>query len=91
MVEQQTRRTARLYGFADRGTIEVGARADVNVIDLDGLTVRRPVMHADLPAGGQRYLQPVSGYVATVVAGVQTRDHDRDTGARPGRLVRGAR
>ena len=26
-------------------------------------------MHADLPAGGQRYLQPVSGYVATVVGG----------------------
>jgi N-acyl-D-amino-acid deacylase len=91
MVEQQTQRTARLYGFADRGTIEVGMRADLNVIDLERLTVRRPVMHADLPAGGQRYLQPVSGYLATVVAGVQTRDHDRDTGARPGRLVRGTR
>lgn len=91
MVEQQTRRTARLYGFADRGTIAVGRRADLNVIDLDELTVRRPRVHADLPAGGQRYLQPVSGYVATVVAGVQTRSHDADTGERPGRLVRGAR
>ena len=91
MVEQQTRRTANLYGFADRGTIEVGQRADLNVIDLEHLTVRRPVMHADLPAGGQRYLQPVSGYVATVVAGVQTRVDDHDTGARPGRLVRGNR
>ena len=89
MVEQQTRRTARLYGLADRGTVEVGMRADLNVIDLDRLTVRRPLMHADLPAGGQRYLQPVSGYVATVVAGVQTRADDTDTGARPGRLVRG--
>ena len=88
MVEQQTRRTARLYGFGDRGTIAAGRRADLNVIDLDNLTVRRPVVHADLPAGGQRYLQPVSGYVATVVAGVQTRAHDTDTGARPGRLVR---
>ena len=88
MVEQQTRRTARLYGFADRGTLEVGQRADVNVIDLDHLAVRRPVMHTDLPAGGQRYLQPVSGYLATVVAGIQTRSHDEDTGARPGRLVR---
>jgi N-acyl-D-amino-acid deacylase len=88
MVEQQTRRTAELYGFDDRGTIAPGRRADLNVIDLDRLTVRRPVMHADLPAGGQRYLQPVSGYVATVVAGVQTRADDTDTGARPGRLVR---
>ena len=60
------------------------------MIDLDNLTVRRPEMHADLPAGGQRYLQPVSGYVATVVAGVQTRSNDSDTGERPGRLLRGA-
>jgi N-acyl-D-amino-acid deacylase len=91
MVEQQTRRTARLYGFDDRGTIAVGRRADLNVIDLEHLTVRRPEIHTDLPAGGQRYLQPVSGYVATVVGGVQTRSNDRDTGARPGRLVRSAR
>ncbi len=91
MVEQQTRRTAQLYGFHDRGTLAVGQRADVNVIDLDHLSVGRPVIHSDLPAGGQRYLQPVSGYVATVVGGVQTRSHDTDTGERPGRLVRGAR
>ncbi|MGZ4676596.1 MAG: N-acyl-D-amino-acid deacylase family protein [Acidimicrobiia bacterium] len=91
MVQQQTSRTAELYGFTDRGTIAVGQRADLNVIDLDALTVKRPVMHADLPAGGQRYLQPVSGYVATVVAGVQTRSHDTDTGERPGRLVRRGR
>ncbi len=91
MVEQQTRRTARLYGFDDRGTIEVGRRADLNVIDLERLTVRRPEVHDDLPAGGQRYLQPVSGYVATIVDGVPTREHDRDTGARPGRLLRSTR
>ncbi len=91
MVEQQTRRTARLYGFDDRGTIAVGQRADLNVIDLDHLTVRRPEVHADLPAGGQRYLQPVSGYVATIAGGVQTRAHDTDTGERPGRLLRGSR
>ena len=91
MVEQQTRRTARLYGFDDRGTIEVGRRADLNVIDLDNLVVRRPAVHADLPAGGLRYLQPVAGYVATVVNGVQTRSNDSDTGARPGRLLRGSR
>ena len=91
MVEQQTRRTARLYGFDDRGTLEVGKRADLNVIDLDNLTVRRPSVHADLPAGGLRFLQPVSGYVATVVSGVQTRSNDADTGERPGRLLRGSR
>ena len=68
-------------GSTTAGTIEVGRRADLNVIDLEHLTVRRPAVHADLPAGGQRYLQPVSGYVATVVDGVQTRAERRATRA----------
>jgi N-acyl-D-aspartate/D-glutamate deacylase len=88
LVEKQTRRNARLYGLHDRGTLEVGMRADVNVIDMERLTVRRPVAHHDLPAGGMRFLQPVSGYVATIVNGVQTRSMDTDTGERPGRLLR---
>ena len=63
-------------------------RADLNVIDFDSLQVRRPETHADLPAGGVRFLQPVSGYVATFVNGAQTRSNDSDTGERPGRLIR---
>ena len=88
MVEQQTRRTARLYGFDDRGTIEVG-RAGRPQRDRPRATspCAGPVMHADLPAGGQRYLQPVSGYVATVVGGVQTRATIATPVRRPGRLV----
>ncbi len=91
LVEKQTRRNARLYGLADRGTVEVGMRADLNVIDLDNLTVRRAEAVEDLPAGGWRFNQPVSGYLATLVAGVQTRSHDADTGERPGRLLRRGR
>ena len=71
------------------GDMQSGAmRADVNVIDFDNLQVRRPVTTADLPAGGVRFLQPVSGYAATFVNGVQTRANDTDTGERPGRLIR---
>lgn len=88
MVHKQTLRNAQLYGFADRGELAVGKRADVNVIDFKNLNVHRPVAHADLPAGGLRYLQPVEGYVATFVGGVQTRANDTDTGERPGRLLR---
>ena len=90
LVEKQTRRNARLYGLDDRGTLEPGMRADVNVIDFENLEVRRPATHADLPAGGVRFLQPVSGYLATFVNGVQTRVNDTDTGARPGQLIRNA-
>ena len=63
-------------------------RADVNVIDHGNLSVSAPVAHHDLPAGGTRLIQPVSGYLATICNGVMTRDRDKDTGARPGRLVR---
>ena len=45
----------------------------------------------DLPAGGMRLLQDASGYAATVVNGVVTREHDEDTGERPGRLILGKR
>jgi N-acyl-D-aspartate/D-glutamate deacylase len=90
-VRKQTRETAHLYGLRDRGTVEVGRRADLNVIDLEGLRLKQPYAACDLPAGGQRLLQDAEGYIATIVHGVVTRDNDQDTGERPGRLVRGAR
>jgi len=68
-----------------------GMRADLNLIDLQGLKLGRLAVHRDLPAGGVRLLQPAQGYVATFVNGVQTRANDLDTGMRPGRLVRGGR
>lgn len=88
VVNKQSGRNAELYGFTDRGTLEVGKRADVNVIDHSNLSVNAPVAHHDLPAGGTRLMQPVVGYIATVCNGVITRENDTDTGARPGRLVR---
>ena len=88
IVRKQTALTAEVVGLTDRGTLEVGKKADVNVIDLDHLTLRPPHPTDDLPAGGRRILQNASGYVATIVSGVVTRRDDSDTGARPGRLVR---
>jgi N-acyl-D-aspartate/D-glutamate deacylase len=90
VVRKQTALTAAAVGLSDRGTIEVGKRADLNVVDLDHLRLHPPYSVDDLPAGGRRVLQPATGYVATVVKGVVTRRHDADTGARPGRLVRAA-
>ncbi|MCU1453304.1 MAG: putative D-aminoacylase [Acidimicrobiales bacterium] len=89
-VQLQTGRTAATYGFTDRGTIEPGKRADLNLIDLDGLTLRPPEMVHDLPAGGRRLVQRADGYEATIVAGEVTFERGEPTGARPGRLVRGA-
>jgi N-acyl-D-aspartate/D-glutamate deacylase len=91
IVRQQARDTARAVGLTDRGVLEPGYRADLNVIDMDNLTLRKPEMHADLPAGGRRLLQRVDGYKHTVVAGQETYTDGAETDALPGRLLRGAR
>uniref|UniRef100_UPI0025FD965F amidohydrolase family protein n=1 Tax=Novosphingobium sp. Chol11 TaxID=1385763 RepID=UPI0025FD965F len=88
LVHKQTARNAALYGLSDRGSLEVGKRADINVIDYANLAASSPVAHHDLPAGGTRIMQPVKGYRATFCNGVMIRENDADTGARPGRLVR---
>lgn len=88
MVAKCTSTPARLFGLHDRGALQVGKRADINVIDLDNLRIQTPTMHHDLPAGGSRFLQPSTGYLATLVRGEITRERDIDTGARPGRVAR---
>jgi N-acyl-D-amino-acid deacylase len=88
LVQKQTQNNAELYGLNDRGSLELGKRADINLIDFENLALGALEVHRDLPAGGSRILQGASGYLATFVNGVRTRANDTDTGARPGRLVR---
>ncbi|OAO03548.1 hypothetical protein A8B75_10880 [Sphingomonadales bacterium EhC05] len=88
IVHKQSNRNAQLYGLHDRGSLEIGKYADINVIDFERLQLKGLEVHADLPAGGKRILQPATGYIATFVNGVKTRENDRDTGARPGHLLR---
>ncbi len=91
VVRKLTHDTARLYGMTDRGTLAVGMKADLNLIDLERLILHPPEMIHDLPAGGRRFTQRASGYVATVVNGDVVRRGGQDTGARPGRLIRAGR
>lgn len=87
-VQMLTADGARYLGLTDRGQLKVGMKADINVIDYPKLKLGVPRMVQDLPAGGQRLLQPVKGYMATFVAGQQVIDHDKVLAARPGKLVR---
>ena len=85
-----------LLGFArtglnDRGTFEVGKNGDVNVIDLQALSLDPPRTIHDLPAGAPRLLQTCHGYKATVVSGEVVRENGEFTGARAGKLIRGRR
>jgi N-acyl-D-aspartate/D-glutamate deacylase len=88
VVAMQTRDTARFIGLSDRGTLEPGMRADVNVVDLARLSLRRPTMQRDLPAGGRRLVQRADGYLATLSGGTFIAENGELTGARPGQLVR---
>jgi N-acyl-D-amino-acid deacylase len=91
VVRKMTQDTASLYGLNDRGTLLPGKKADLNVIDLNRLTLHRPEMRYDLPGGARRLVQEADGYDATIVSGEVVRRNGADTGARPGQLVRGAR
>jgi N-acyl-D-aspartate/D-glutamate deacylase len=91
LIAKQCRMTAETVGLRDRGVIGVGQRADLNIIDFDGLQLHAPEMAYDLPAGGKRMLQRADGYRHTFVAGVEIMADGESTGATPGRLVRGGR
>jgi len=89
VVRELTSVPARVARLADRGRIAVGYKADLNVIDHAALTLHRPVVTYDLPAGGRRLDQTADGYVATIVSGQPIAENGVPTAARPGRLVRG--
>jgi N-acyl-D-aspartate/D-glutamate deacylase len=88
-VRAQTRRTAQLFDFQDRGALLPGMKADLNLIDFAALRIHPPQMVFDLPAAGRRLIQKVDGYRATVCGGAVTFEKGEPTGALPGRLVRG--
>ena len=87
-VQMLTADGADYLGLTDRGRIVVGQKADLNVVNYEALSLGVPIMVKDLPAGGQRLLQPVTGYMATFVNGERVIENDEVTDARPGQLIR---
>ena len=87
-VQMLTADPADYLGLSDRGRLQPGQRADINIIDYETLSLLPPQMVQDLPAGGQRLLQAARGFRATLVAGETVVENDAVTAARPGRLVR---
>jgi N-acyl-D-aspartate/D-glutamate deacylase len=90
IIKRQCRDTAELVGFLDRGLLEPGMKADLNIIDFEGLKLTKPEMRYDLPAGGKRLVQKAEGYRYTIVSGEVVLEDGKPTGATPGQLVRGA-
>ena len=91
VIKAHCRDTAKAVGLNDRGVLAPGYKADINIVDLKKMQLRKPEVHFDLPAGGRRLMQYADGYVATIVNGVPIYLDGESTGARPGRLVRGGK
>ena len=91
VIKAHCRDTAKAVGLNDRGILAPGYKADINIVDLKKMQLRKPEVHFDLPAGGRRLMQYADGYVATIVNGVPIYLDGESTGARPGRLVRGSK
>ena len=88
IVKSLTSSTAEAFGMYDRGSLENGKIADINIIDFDALRLHRPEAVFDLPAGGRRLVQRAEGYEITIKAGEVIFDNGVHTGALPGKLVR---
>jgi len=89
IVKRQTKENAEFFGLHDRGVLAPGMKADINVIDFDGLRLRPPHIVNDLPAGGRRLVQEAQGYIATIQTGAVTFENGVHCGALPGGLIRG--
>ena len=79
---------AQVLGLEDRGTLAVGKRADINVLDIDRLEERMPEIVHDFPFGAPRFIQRAAGYHATVCNGTVVLRNDELTGDRAGRVLR---
>ena len=88
-IKRQCHDTASMYGLEDRGKLAPGLLADINVIDMEALSLNLPTVAFDLPAGGRRLLQTAEGYEVTIKSGRVTFRQGVKTGDYPGRVIRG--
>jgi len=79
---------AGVLGLKERGTLQVGQFADVNVFDIDTLASGQPTYVNDFPNGAGRLQIRARGYAATIVNGAIVTEQGNNTGERPGRVIR---
>ena len=87
-IRRLTSGPARVLGLKDRGLLEAGMKADVNVLDPAKVAERQPVLVHDFPGGAPRYIQKSLGYKTTLVNGAVTLVDGEHTGERAGQVLR---
>jgi N-acyl-D-aspartate/D-glutamate deacylase len=89
-VKRQTSETANFFGLTDRGRLAPGLRADVNVIDFNGMRMQKPELIHD--AGERPALRAARhGLRGDGCRGQPIFERGEHTGALPGKLVRAPR
>ena len=81
---------AWLANFKDRGTLRVGAWADIMIYKLEelGYLYDKPIFDNDFPGGERRIVQKPVGLRNCIVNGTVTFEDNNCTGALPGKLLR---
>jgi N-acyl-D-aspartate/D-glutamate deacylase len=87
-VRRLTSFPAAVLGLKERGTLEVGSYADINVFDIDELASEHPEYVNDFPGGKGRLMVKSRGYAATLVNGRIVTEQGKHSGERPGRVIR---
>ena len=87
-VHRMTGRAAEVLALSDRGRLEVGLKADINVLDPVRVEERQPEVVTDFPHGKSRLIQRAVGYRASIVNGEVILEDDEHTGARGGTVLR---
>ena len=87
-VRRLTSDTADLFGIKDRGRLLPGSFADVNVLDLDEMSLGYPKIVNDFPGGAGRFVQRATGYKNTLVNGEVFMENGEHSGLLAGKILR---
>ncbi len=90
-VHQITDVPARLYGFKERGRLEVGWHADIVVFDPARIAKGPTYTRFDLPANAGRLYADAEGIAHVIVGGSEIVRGTEFTGALPGTVLRSGR
>ena len=87
-IQKMTSGPAKVLGLTDRGVLEVGKKADINVFDVNEVTELQPTLVHDFPHGAPRFIQKSRGFKATIVNGKVSLLDGELTGERAGQVLR---
>jgi len=90
-VQLMTQAPAQLFGLRERGELREGFHADVVVFDPEKVATGEVQLLADLPGGSARLYADAIGVHRVMVNGTTIVTDGKETGARPGTVLRSGR